>query len=81
MDASFGAAIQTVDKSLKAVSMGLKRLYYHQGTINQGQFSCRKRAGGMGAKHRHSKFQLVPIKPSQHPLLRRLLLCAGAIGR
>ncbi|KEF61464.1 uncharacterized protein A1O9_03030 [Exophiala aquamarina CBS 119918] len=39
MDASFGAAIQTVDKSLKAVSMGLKHLYYHQGTINQANFN------------------------------------------
>ena len=36
MDATFGAAIQTFDKSLRALSMGVNRLFYHQGTINQG---------------------------------------------
>jgi hypothetical protein len=37
MDASFGGALQILDKSLRAVSLGIKRLYYHQGTINQGK--------------------------------------------
>lgn len=36
MDATFGAALQTLDKALRAVTMGITRLYYHQGTINQG---------------------------------------------
>lgn len=36
MDATFGGAIQVVDKTLRALSMGVDRLYYHQGTINQG---------------------------------------------
>ncbi|GKT79499.1 hypothetical protein ColTof4_11922 [Colletotrichum tofieldiae] len=36
MDAMFGGAIQIVDKTLRALSMGIQRLYYHQGTINQG---------------------------------------------
>ncbi|KAH8901723.1 hypothetical protein GQ53DRAFT_790114 [Thozetella sp. PMI_491] len=38
-DASFGGAIQILDKSLRAVSMGIKRLYFHQGTINQAYFN------------------------------------------
>jgi hypothetical protein len=36
MDQQFGGAIQIVDKTLLALSMGVQRLYYHQGTINQG---------------------------------------------
>lgn len=36
MDAQFGGAIQIVDKTLRALSEGVMRLYYHQGTINQG---------------------------------------------
>lgn len=36
MDAQFGGAIQIVDKTLRALSAGVSRLYYHQGTINQG---------------------------------------------
>lgn len=36
MDATFGAALQTLDKSLRAVTLGIKRLFFHQGTINQG---------------------------------------------
>lgn len=37
MDQQFGGAIQIVDKTLLALSMGVQRLYYHQGTINQGK--------------------------------------------
>ncbi|KAI8718176.1 Glyco-hydro-79C domain-containing protein [Fusarium sp. LHS14.1] len=35
MDASFGSAIQAVDKTLRALSLGIQRMFYHQGTINQ----------------------------------------------
>ncbi|RGP75985.1 hypothetical protein FSPOR_432 [Fusarium sporotrichioides] len=35
MDATFGSAIQTIDKTLRALSIGTQRLFYHQGTINQ----------------------------------------------
>ncbi|TLD10910.1 hypothetical protein PgNI_06550 [Pyricularia grisea] len=38
MDAQFGGAVQIVDKTLRALSLGVSRLYYHQGTINQGIF-------------------------------------------
>lgn len=38
MDATFGGAIQVFDKAMKAVSMDIKRLFYHQGTINQGVY-------------------------------------------
>ncbi|KXJ91623.1 hypothetical protein Micbo1qcDRAFT_203689 [Microdochium bolleyi] len=38
-DASFGAALQVFDKSLLATSLNIKRLYYHQGTINQASFN------------------------------------------
>jgi hypothetical protein len=37
MDATFGSAIQAVDKTLRALSLGIQRLFYHQGTINQGR--------------------------------------------
>jgi len=36
MDEMFGGAIQIVDKTLRALSMGVQRLFYHQGTVNQG---------------------------------------------
>ncbi|KAL6912444.1 hypothetical protein FSST1_010204 [Fusarium sambucinum] len=39
MDATFGSAIQTVDKTLRALSIGTQRLFYHQGTINQAFFN------------------------------------------
>ncbi|KAM0206259.1 hypothetical protein ACHAQI_008359 [Fusarium lateritium] len=39
MDATFGSAIQTVDKTLRALSIGTYRLFYHQGTINQAFFN------------------------------------------
>ena len=38
MDQQFGGAIQIVDKTLHALSKGVQRLYYHQGTINQGVY-------------------------------------------
>jgi hypothetical protein len=38
MDQQFGGAIQIVDKTLLALSKGVSRLFYHQGTINQGKF-------------------------------------------
>lgn len=36
MDATFGSAIQTVDKTLYTLCLGIERLFYHQGTIDQG---------------------------------------------
>ncbi|KUL86952.1 hypothetical protein ZTR_05294 [Talaromyces verruculosus] len=39
MDATFGAAMQTLDKSLHAVTLGIKSLFFHQGTINQALFN------------------------------------------
>ncbi|KAF7713085.1 Beta-glucuronidase [Penicillium ucsense] len=39
MDATFGAAIATLDKSLRAVTLGIQRLFFHQGTINQALFN------------------------------------------
>ncbi|KLU85834.1 hypothetical protein MAPG_04854 [Magnaporthiopsis poae ATCC 64411] len=39
MDAQFGSAIQIVDKTLRALSLGVKCLYYHQGTINEAHFN------------------------------------------
>ncbi|WAO88942.1 Glyco-hydro-79C domain-containing protein [Fusarium falciforme] len=39
MDATFGSAIQAVDKTLRALSLGIQRLFYHQGTINQAFFN------------------------------------------
>ncbi|KAI9162699.1 hypothetical protein HJFPF1_04290 [Paramyrothecium foliicola] len=38
MDSKFGGALQVLDKTLRSVSIGIKRLYYHQGTINQVAF-------------------------------------------
>ena len=35
-DATFGGALQILDKTLRATSVGVERLFYHQGTINQG---------------------------------------------
>ncbi|KAJ5892275.1 uncharacterized protein N7473_008503 [Penicillium subrubescens] len=37
MDEPFGAALATLDKSLHVVTLGIQRLYFHQGTINQGE--------------------------------------------
>jgi len=39
MDQTFGGALVTLDRSMRATSIGLKRLYYHQGTINQAFFN------------------------------------------
>lgn len=39
MDSTFGSAIQTTDKTLRALTRGIQRLFYHQGTINQGKFN------------------------------------------
>ncbi|KAH8656832.1 hypothetical protein BGZ61DRAFT_486482 [Ilyonectria robusta] len=39
MDATFGGALQVLDKTLLALSIGIERLYYHQGTINQAFFN------------------------------------------
>ncbi|SPO00782.1 uncharacterized protein DNG_03530 [Cephalotrichum gorgonifer] len=39
MDAKFGGALQVIDKTLWAMSIGIQRLYYHQGTINQAFFN------------------------------------------
>ncbi|KAH8701534.1 hypothetical protein BGW36DRAFT_445075 [Talaromyces proteolyticus] len=39
MDSTFGAAMVTLDKTLHAVTLGIKRLFYHQGTINQAMFN------------------------------------------
>lgn len=36
MDATHGGALQVLDKTLWALSLGIEKLYYHQGTINQG---------------------------------------------
>jgi hypothetical protein len=44
-DASFGGALQILDKSLRAVSLGIKRLYYHQGTIDQGRYTFAPESG------------------------------------
>lgn len=38
MDATLGFAIQTVDKTLHGLALGIQRIFYHQGTINQGMF-------------------------------------------
>ncbi|KAI1046791.1 hypothetical protein LB505_011107 [Fusarium chuoi] len=39
MDSTFGAAIQATDKTLRALTVGVQRLFYHQGTINQAFFN------------------------------------------
>ncbi|OQD64456.1 hypothetical protein PENPOL_c007G07799 [Penicillium polonicum] len=39
MDATLGSAIQTVDKTLRGLSIGIQRMFYHQGTINQAFFN------------------------------------------
>ncbi|KAI1859136.1 hypothetical protein JX265_010613 [Neoarthrinium moseri] len=39
IDATLGSAVQMVDKTLLATSIGLKQIYYHQGTINQAYFN------------------------------------------
>ncbi|KAM0269440.1 hypothetical protein ACHAQH_009729 [Verticillium albo-atrum] len=39
MDATFGAAIQVLDKSLRALSLGVQQMFFHQGTINQAFFN------------------------------------------
>ncbi|KAG4284567.1 hypothetical protein FPRO06_08946 [Fusarium proliferatum] len=39
MDSTFGSAIQTTDKTLRALTLGIQRLFYHQGTINQAFFN------------------------------------------
>ncbi|RBR13263.1 uncharacterized protein FIESC28_08229 [Fusarium coffeatum] len=39
MDATFGSAIQMIDKTLRALSIGTYRLFYHQGTVNQAFFN------------------------------------------
>ncbi|KAG7285774.1 hypothetical protein NEMBOFW57_008068 [Staphylotrichum longicolle] len=38
-DATFGGALQILDKTLRATSIGIERLFYHQGTINQAYFN------------------------------------------
>jgi hypothetical protein len=42
-DASFGGALQVLDKTLHATSIGIERLFYHQGTINQGMYRPSRR--------------------------------------
>ncbi|KAF3386922.1 hypothetical protein F1880_001326 [Penicillium rolfsii] len=39
MDETFGAALATLDKSLHGVTLGIQRLFFHQGTINQALFN------------------------------------------
>ncbi|KAM0340126.1 hypothetical protein ACHAPU_010618 [Fusarium lateritium] len=39
MDATHGGALQVLDKTLRALSVGVQKLYYHQGTINQAFFN------------------------------------------
>ncbi|KAK4861052.1 hypothetical protein LT330_003968 [Penicillium expansum] len=39
MDATLGSAIQTVDKTLHGLALGIQRIFYHQGTINQASFN------------------------------------------
>ncbi|KAJ5374238.1 hypothetical protein N7517_006244 [Penicillium concentricum] len=39
MDATFGSAIQTVDKTLHGLTLGIQRIFYHQGTIDQAFFN------------------------------------------
>ncbi|KGO50014.1 Glycoside hydrolase, superfamily [Penicillium expansum] len=39
MDATLGFAIQTVDKTLHGLALGIQRIFYHQGTINQAFFN------------------------------------------
>ncbi|KAK1148193.1 hypothetical protein N8T08_010838 [Aspergillus melleus] len=39
MDATFGAALATLDRSMRAVTIGIQRLFFHQGTINQALFN------------------------------------------
>ncbi|KAH6970316.1 hypothetical protein DER45DRAFT_623179, partial [Fusarium avenaceum] len=39
MDATYGGALQVLDKTLWALSIGIQKLYYHQGTINQAFFN------------------------------------------
>lgn len=39
MDASFGAALVTLDRSLRAAAMQITKLFYHQGTVNAGKIS------------------------------------------
>ncbi|KAH7000895.1 hypothetical protein EDB80DRAFT_810009 [Ilyonectria destructans] len=39
MDEQFGGAIHIADKTLRALSLGVKRLYYHQGTIDYAFFN------------------------------------------
>ncbi|KAJ0426845.1 hypothetical protein BJY00DRAFT_306836 [Aspergillus carlsbadensis] len=39
MDETFGAAIATLDRSMRALSIGIQRLFFHQGTINQALFN------------------------------------------
>ncbi|KAI8710732.1 Glyco-hydro-79C domain-containing protein [Fusarium sp. LHS14.1] len=38
-DATFGGAIQIIDKTLHALTLGIKRLYYHQGGLGANQAS------------------------------------------
>lgn len=47
MDSTFGAAIQATDKTLRALTVGVQRLFYHQGTINQGKCNKRSRCSNM----------------------------------
>lgn len=36
MDETFGAALVALNESLHAVTLGIQRFFFHQGTINQG---------------------------------------------
>ncbi|KAJ8130419.1 hypothetical protein O1611_g3210 [Lasiodiplodia mahajangana] len=38
-DATFGGAIQIVDKTLRALAIGIQRIYYHQGSLGANQAS------------------------------------------
>jgi hypothetical protein len=72
MDATFGSAIQTVDKTLRALSIGTQRLFYHQGTINQGKpFNLVNTI--LHKLTKLSFFQLVAKRSTQRQFLRRLL--------
>lgn len=63
MDATFGSAIQMVDKTLRALSIGTYRLFYHQGTVNQGK-PVNSVIGILQKLTRFSFLQLVAKRPA-----------------
>ncbi|KAJ3566688.1 hypothetical protein NPX13_g7041 [Xylaria arbuscula] len=66
-DATFAGAIQIVDKTLQAVSMGIQRIYYHQGSLGESQASFNWwRLDGIAAPFYGGYFASLAVAGAEH---------------